>query len=220
MPTPSCDCCPNTFSSREAEGDLKRYREKGPDKTTRALIDALVAEGVGGATLLDIGGGIGAIPLELLAAGAVSAECVDATVAYVEAARSEAGRRGYADRFDAHVGDFVALASDIATADVVTLDRVVCCHPDLGALLGVASGHARRIVGLVYPRDSWWNRVAARVINLFGWLKRDPTRWYLHRPGEVDALLRAAGYRRREITRDMIWQVALYERTGSHEPTG
>ena len=214
MSDPSCDCCPNTFSSREAEGDLKRYRKKGPDKTTRALIDALVARGVGGATLLDIGGGIGAIQLELLAAGAAKAESVDASEAYVEVARAEAGRRGYADRMKAHVGDFVALAPDIATADVVTLDRVVCCYPDLGALLGVASGHARRIIGLVYPRDSWWNRVAARVINVFGWLKRDPTRWYLHRPGEVDALLRAAGFRRREISRELIWQVALYERTG------
>lgn len=214
MPDPSCDCCPNTFSSREAEGDLKRYREKGPDKTTRALIDALVARGVGGATLLDIGGGIGAIQLELLAAGAAKAESVDASEAYVEVARAEAERRGYADRTVARVGDFVALAGAIQPADVVTLDRVVCCYPDLPALLGAASDHARRVVGLVYPRDTWWNLVAARVINVFGWLKRDPTRWYLHRPGEVDAILRAAGYRGREVTRDMIWQVALYERTG------
>ena len=214
MPDPSCDCCPNTFSSREAEGDLKRYREKGPDKTTRALIDALVARGVGGATLLDIGGGIGAIQLELLAAGAAKAESVDASEAYVEVARAEAERRGYADRTVARVGDFVALAGAIEPADVVTLDRVVCCYPDLPALLGAASDHARRVVGLVYPRDTWWNLVAARVINVFGWLKRDPTRWYLHRPGEVDAILRAAGYRRREINRDLIWQVALYERTG------
>jgi len=214
VPDPSCDCCPNTFSSREAEGDLKRYREKGPDKTTRALIDALVARGVGGATLLDIGGGIGAIQLELLAAGAAKAESVDASEAYVEVARAEAERRGYADRTVARVGDFVALAGAIEPADVVTLDRVVCCYPDLPALLGAASDHARRVVGLVYPRDTWWNLVAARVINVFGWLKRDPTRWYLHRPGEVDAILRAAGYRRREINRDLIWQVALYERTG------
>lgn len=215
VPDPSCDCCPNTFSSREAEGDLKRYREKGPDRTTRALIDALIAEGVDGATLLDIGGGIGAIQLELLAAGAAKAESVEASEAYVDVARAEAERRGYAARTTAHVGDFVALARDIERADVVTLDRVVCCYPDLPAFLEAASDHARRVVGLVYPRDVWWNRVAARAIAAFGWLTRDATRWYLHRPGEVDDILRAAGYRRREITRDMIWQVALYERTGA-----
>lgn len=215
MPDLSCDCCPNTFSSRDAEGDLKRYREKGPDKTTRSLIDAIVAEGVEGASLLDIGGGIGVVQLELLAAGAASALSVDASEAYVEVALAEAERRGYGDRTTARVGDFVTLASKIEPADVVTLDRVVCCYPDLAALLGAASSHARRLVGLVYPRDSWWNRVAARAIAAFGWLTRDATRWYLHRPGDVDAILRAAGYRRREITRDMIWQVALYERAGA-----
>jgi SAM-dependent methyltransferase len=215
VPEPSCDCCPNTFSSRDAEGDLKRYREKGPDKTTRSLIDAILAEGVDGATLLDIGGGIGAIQLELLAAGAASALSVDASEAYVEVARAEAARRGFGDRTAGRMGDFVALAPDLEPADVVTLDRVVCCYPDVAALLGAASSHARRLIGLVYPRDSWWNRVAARAINAFGWLTRDSTRWYLHRPGEVDSILRAAGYRRREITRDMIWQVVLYERSGA-----
>jgi magnesium-protoporphyrin O-methyltransferase len=212
MPEPTCDCCPNTFSSRDAEGDLRRYREKGADKTTRALIDAIVAEGVDGASLLDIGGGIGAIPLELLAAGAARAESVDASEAYVDVARAEAERRGLGDRTAARVGDFVALAPGIEPADVVTLDRVVCCYPDLVALLEAAGSHARRLVGLVYPRDSWWNRVAARAIAVFGWLTRDATRWYLHRPGEVDAILRGSGYRRREVTRDMIWQVVLYTR--------
>ena len=57
------------FGTGEAEGDLKRYRRNGPDSTTKALIEAIVAEGVEGATLLDIGGGIGAIAFELLDAG-------------------------------------------------------------------------------------------------------------------------------------------------------
>ena len=213
MPEPRCDCCPNTFSSRDAEGDLKRYLEKGPDKTTRALIDAIVAEGVGGATLLDIGGGIGAVQLELLAAGAAKAESVDASEAYVEVARAEAERLGYGGRTAARVGDFVALAGAIDAADIVTLDRVVCCYADLPALVGAAADHARRIVGLVYPRDIWWNRLAAHTLNAFGWLTRAPTRWYLHRPGQLDAILQAAGFRRRDVTRDMIWQVALYQRT-------
>jgi magnesium-protoporphyrin O-methyltransferase len=201
------------FSSGEAENDLKRYRKKGPDPTTRALIEALVAEGVDGATLLDIGGGIGAIQLELLAAGAARAESVDASEAYVEVAHSEAERRGFADRTSGRVGDFVALAPDIEPADIVTLDRVVCCYPDLRALLEAAAGRARRLVGLVYPRDVWWNRIVARVINAFGWLTRNDTRWYLHRPGQVDALLRGAGYERREIKRNVIWQVVVYRRT-------
>jgi len=210
----TCTCgCPNTFSTKEAEGDLKRYIKQGPDRTTRALIDAIVAEGIDGATLLDIGGGVGAIPLELLAAGAASATAVDATEAYVAVARGEAERRGYGDRTSARAGDFVDLAPEIEPADVVTLDRVVCCDPNLLGLLGPAAERAKRMVGLVYPRDAWWNRVAARVITAFGWLTRDSTRWHLHPTSEIDAILRGAGFGRREIDRTLIWQVVLYVRT-------
>ena len=208
-----CTCgCPNTFSTKDAEGDLNRYRKQGPDGTTRALIDAIVAEGIDGATLLDIGGGIGAIPLELLAAGAASATSVDATEAYIAIARGEAERRGYGDRTSARVGAFEDLAPRIDSADVVTLDRVVCCDPDLPGLLRPAAERARRVVGLVYPRNAWWNRVAARAIAAFGWLTRNDTRWHLHRTGDVDAILREAGFRPREIELTLIWQVVLYVR--------
>jgi hypothetical protein len=207
-----CGCSPNTFSDREAANDLKRYLEKGPDKTTRALIDAIVATGVEGTTVLDVGGGVGAIQLELLAAGAARATAVDASEAYVETASAEARRRGYADRTSAHVGNFVDLAASIAPAEVVTLDRVVCCYPDVDALLGAATDKATRIVGLVYPRDIWWNRVVGRLMNAWSWLTRDATRWYLYRTDRVDGIMRRAGFAGREVTRDWIWQVVLYRR--------
>ena len=207
-----CGCSPNTFSDREAADDLKRYLEEGPDKTTRALLDAIVAEGVEGATVLDVGGGIGAIQLELLAAGATRSEAVDASASYIEMARAEAERRGYGDRTSGRVGDFVELASSVEPADIVTLDRVVCCYPDIDALLGAAAAKATRIVGLVYPRDIWWNRIAARVVNSWGWLTRDATRWYQYPTRQVDGIMRRAGFAGHEITRDWIWQVVLYRR--------
>jgi magnesium-protoporphyrin O-methyltransferase len=210
---PQCSCgCPNTFSTKAAEGDLKRYLKQGPDRTTRALVDAIVAEGVHGATLLDIGGGIGAIQLELLAAGAASATSVDATEAYVEVARREAERRGYGDRTSARAGDFAELAPEIESADVVTLDRVVCCDPDLSGLLEPAAARARRMVGLVYPREAWWNRIAARGIAAFGWVTRDATRWHLHTTRDIEAILAGAGFRAREIEQGLIWRVVLYVR--------
>ncbi len=216
MPDDPCSCgCPNTFDSKAAEGDLKRYLVQGPDGTTRALIDAIVGEGIEGATLLDIGGGIGAIQLELLAAGASRATAVDATEAYIDVARAEAGRRGYAGRVTTLVGTFESLASEIEPADVVTLDRVVCCDPDLPGLLGAVVTHAQRMVGLVYPRETWWNRIGARVIAVWGWLARDPTRWHLHRPAEIDAILRRAGFGSRDVDHSLIWHVVLYVREGA-----
>lgn len=210
---PSCDCGrANVFSSKEAENDLKRYRDKGPESSTRALIDAIVADGVEGQTLLDIGAGIGAIQLELLAAGLAHAESVDATEAYVETARGEAERRGFGDRVTGRVGDFVAVADDVASADIVTLDKVVCCYGDMPALLGRAAERARRAVGLVYPRETWWNRLASKFFAAWGWVTRDPTRWHIHPVADIDAVLGRAGFERHEIKRELIWHVAVYRR--------
>ena len=210
---PTCDCgCANVFTSREADADLKRYLREGPTKSTKALIEALIAEGIDGATLLDIGAGIGAIQLDLLAAGAASARSVDATEAYVETARREAERRGFGDRVDGRVGDFVTLAPEFEAADVVTLDKVVCCYADMPALLGRAADRARRVVGLVYPRQTWWNRAASRGFELWGWLTRDPTRWRLHRTADIDRLMSGAGFERHDVARDFIWHIVLYRR--------
>ena len=208
-----CDCgCANVFSSREAEGDLKRYRRSGPDSTTKALIEAVVAEGIEGATLLDIGGGIGAIAFELLDAGAASAQSVDATEAYIDVERQEAARRGVADRVTPRVGDFVALAPELEPADIVTLDKVVCCYLDMPALVARAADRSRRLVGLVFPRETWWNRVAARFIDAWSWLTRSPVRWRLHKPADIDQVLAGAGFERHDVSRDFIWHVVLYRR--------
>jgi magnesium-protoporphyrin O-methyltransferase len=210
---PPCDCgCPNVFSSKQAENDLKRYRKQGPDSSTKALIDALVADGVEGATLLDIGAGIGAIQLGLLAAGAAHADAVDATEAYVDTAREEAARRGFGDRTSSRVGDFVAIAGEVPPADVVTMDKVVCCNRDMPLLLSRAAARATRVVGLVYPRETWWNRAASRAIAAWGWLTRDPTRWYIHRTVDIDAVLGRAGFERHDVKRELLWHVVLYRR--------
>jgi Methyltransferase domain len=208
-----CACgCANTFSTKDADVDLDRYRREGANPSTRALLAAIVAEGIEGATLLDIGAGIGAIQLELLAAGLASARSVDASEPYVAVARAEAERRGYEARTDGWVGDFVAIADTIAAADIVTLDKVVCCYSDMRSLVRSAGEHATRMVGLVYPRETWWNRLGSRLFAVIGWITRDPTRWHIHSARELDATLRAAGFVGREIRRELVWRVALYVR--------
>jgi SAM-dependent methyltransferase len=211
-----CDCpgCPNVFSNAAARDGLRRYRRRGPDRTTRELIDAIVVEGVAGRTVLDIGGGIGAIQLELLAAGAVRTTSVDASPPYVSAARDEAARRGYAERTRHLEGDFVALASEVEPADVVTLDRMVCCYGDVTRLINRSVEHARQMIGLVYPRDAWWTRGLASVMNATGRNTRGKLRWYIHREAALDGRIRAAGFERRFIRRHPLWQVALYVRPG------
>jgi magnesium-protoporphyrin O-methyltransferase len=195
-----------------ANADLEDYRKHGAEGETRDLIEAIRKRGVEGASLLDIGGGVGVIGHELLAAGASRLTDVDASHAYIEAARWLAEQRGTTDRAEYRYGDFVSLAAEIDPADVVTLDRVVCCYPDWRALVDASVSHAQRLYGLVYPVDRWWIRIGARVGNLALALFRQSFRFYVHPSQELDARVRDAGLARVFGRRGWIWQVVLYER--------
>jgi 2-polyprenyl-3-methyl-5-hydroxy-6-metoxy-1,4-benzoquinol methylase len=155
-------CCQgfdDVFGAKTAERDLARYRRRGPTRPTRRLIAELRERGVAGATVLDIGGGIGAVQQGLLDAGAERATSVEASGAFVRAAREEAERLGRGDRIAYRQGDYVELAAGLEPADVVTLDRVICCYGDVEALVGRSADHARRLYGLVHPREAWWTRL-------------------------------------------------------------
>ena len=181
-------------------------------RMTRALIDALAEGGVERQTVLDIGGGVGAVHHELLRSGAATAVDVDASRAYISAARDEAARQGHADRVQYVAGDFVAVAPEIAPADLVALDRVICCYPDMASLVGRSASLARRRYGLVYPRDTWFSRVGIRILNLQCRLTRSPFRAYVHRTADVEAIVASHGLVRRLHRTSLIWQLSLFER--------
>ncbi len=212
-----CGCrgAESVFSQRYVAKELKRYRRHGPRSTTKMLLSALTAEGVEGATLLDIGGGIGVIQHELLEAGASRAVGAEAVDGYLEVARREAARRGLADRLEQRYGDFVQLAPQLQEADVVTLDRVICCYPDMNALVGLSVDKARRLYGVVYPRHVWWTRLGLRFLNVFLWIARNPFRVFTHHTDDVDRLIRRAGFQQRYYRETLLWQVVLYRRNGS-----
>jgi magnesium-protoporphyrin O-methyltransferase len=155
-----CDQCQDieqVFNEKDARKELKKYLKKGAPKSTRLLVSALEKEGVEGGNLLDIGGGIGVIQQE--------AWNVDAASGYVEVSREEAKRQGYADRVGYTHGNFVELASEVEEADVVTLDRVICCFPDMRSLVALSAEKARNVYGLVFPKDTWWLKLAAAILN-------------------------------------------------------
>jgi magnesium-protoporphyrin O-methyltransferase len=191
---------------------LRRFRRRGPIRSTQLLIDGLRGAGVGGASLIDIGGGVGAIHHTLLDAGAASAAQVDISPEYNKAARDEAARRGHGDRVSFIHGDFVQLAAELPDADIVTLDRVICCYPDMPALVGAAADRARRLIGAVYPPDTWWTRIGVRAVNALMRLRRSEFRVYMHSPSDIDDVLQRRGFDCVTRRRTMLWQIAIYER--------
>ena len=62
--------CDQFFSHRFARRVAKRYRKRGLDKTARRIVEFLESRGLDGATVLEVGGGVGEIQLELLKRGA------------------------------------------------------------------------------------------------------------------------------------------------------
>lgn len=207
-----CAATQRQFTAAVAERDLTLYRRRGPDPTTRLLRDAIMGAGSEG-SVLDVGAGIGALSLELLAAGASRATAVEAASAYVAAAREEAGRRNVSDRFELHHGDFVSLAEDLAPADVVVMDRVVCCYPACQPLLETALRHSRRLFALSYPRDRWYVRAVVTLQNRARGLFRNPFRTFVHSAPMMEALIARHGFARMQRRQTMVWSVDLYVRT-------
>jgi len=212
----SRDCCrpdyDTLFDGRAARRELKAYRRKGAEGTTRRLVDAIRAHGVDGATVLDIGGGVGVIGAELLASGASALTDVDASGPYLAAARGEIERRGFGERASFRHGDFVALADEIEPADVVTLDRVVCCYDDWEALVSHSTVRALRLYGLVIPRDRWWMRVAIGTVRTVGRLFGQAFPFHVHPERSIDDQIRSAGFELVFARRGLAWQTLLYRR--------
>jgi 2-polyprenyl-3-methyl-5-hydroxy-6-metoxy-1,4-benzoquinol methylase len=209
------NCCPydleTEFDERVVARDLEAYRSRGLPAVTRRLLDALVAEGVEGRTLLDIGGGVGAIHHGLLRAGLASVTDVDGSSTYLSAAREEAQRQGHADRISYRHGDFVQLADEVEPADIVTLIGVLCCYPHMESLVRVSAVRARHLYGLVYPRSTWWMHAAAAAFGaLRPLLGAGPG--FVHAERDVDATVREAHLVPLLQTSSSYWRVELYRR--------
>jgi len=207
-----CDGFASIFDEATARRDRDRYHRDGPDKTTSLLLELLTPYWSSASTVLDIGGGIGILDMELLRAGAGHATLVDASTAYLAVARDEARRAGLLDRIDFVEGDFVRHAPTIDRADVVTLDRVICCYPDMEALVAESSGRARTAYGIVLPRDRRTTRWAIALSNAWYRFRRKAYRAFVHPTARVDEIAAANGLRLRAERQTWIWRVAVYDR--------
>ncbi len=212
MPCCCCEITDRTFGQADARADLRQYHKGKVPAHTSELLRVIRAQGFSGAKLIDVGGGVGVLHPELLKDVAASAIHVDASSAYLEAAQEEAKRLGQVDRVQFIHADFTDVSRDVAAAEIVTLDRVVCCYPDARTLLDRAAERCRQAFGLTYPRDVWYVRWTIGLINLLQRIRRDPFRVFLHSPKDLDAILRAAGLRRISLRRFAVWEVALYLR--------
>jgi magnesium-protoporphyrin O-methyltransferase len=200
------------FGRRRAARGAKAYRRKGLAASARRLVDGLVAGDVTGLSVLEVGGGVGAIQAELLAAGAERATNVDLSPEWEAEAAGLIAEQGLDGRVERRVGDFVTIAHDIPAADVVVLHRVVCCYPDWRGLLGRATSKAMTAVALTFPRDRWPTRLTLGLENLLRRIRGQEFRAFVHPARAMLELVQDAGFEITSDTSDMVWRSVVLHR--------
>jgi hypothetical protein len=211
------DCCSpkgyrQIFSERNARSDARRYRRRGLDEVSRIIVRLACERGVAHRTLLEVGGGVGAIEIELLKAGLSSAVSVELTPTYEEEAGALLREQGLEGRVERRVLDFAKAGGGVDPADFVVLNRVLCCYPDMPLLAGAAADHARKALLLSFPNNRWWTRLAFTLSNVALRLARRQFRIFLHPPASILATAERHGLRATYSAPGRIWHVLALER--------
>lgn len=211
------DCCGRpgydaTFDDRFARRMSRRYAKRGLTRTQQRLVSFVTEHGVVGASVLEIGGGVGEVQVELLRRGAGQVTNTEISTSYEQRAAELLDQAGLSDRVDRRFVDIAETPDQVAEADVVVLHRVVCCYPHYGKLLSAAGSHARRLLVFSYPPAGPVTRTIIWWENLLRRLRGNEFRSYAHSPRGMVAVLEAQGLRATYRHRGWSWNVVGLER--------
>jgi 2-polyprenyl-3-methyl-5-hydroxy-6-metoxy-1,4-benzoquinol methylase len=193
----------------------KRYRKKGLDKTARQIVEFLEARDIEGASVIEIGGGVGEIQLELLKRGADRTTNLELSPAYEGEAKALLEEAGFGERAHRRLHDIAVDPASVEPADVVVLHRVVCCYPDYERLLSAAADKAKRLLVFSHPRRNPISRAVVALQNACFRLRRNEFRTFAHPPAAMLAVLESRGMEATADHRGVAWQVAGLERNRS-----
>jgi magnesium-protoporphyrin O-methyltransferase len=214
------DCCDrdaydDVFGDRFARRVARRYRKRGLDRTRRRVVDFLSVHGIEEATVLEIGGGIGEVHLELLRRGARAVTNLEISTSYEEQAARLLEGSGLGDRVTRRFLDIASSPKDVEPADVVVLHRVVCCYPDYERLLSAAASHARQLLVFSHPPRTLVTRLSFSFDNLVRRLRRNDFRAFVHPPEAMVAVVESQGMSVEYRHRGLSWIVVGFERPAS-----
>jgi 16S rRNA G966 N2-methylase RsmD len=204
--------CDGFFTARMAKRAADRYRKKGVDKTAKRMLAFLEEQGVEGATILEIGGGVGEVQIELLKRGAAHALNLELSPGYDEEAMRLVREAALEGRTERRLHDVATDPIGVEPADVVVLHRVVCCYPDYERLLGAAADHARRLLVFSYPPRNVLSRLLLGAQNLLFRLRRKEFRTFAHPPARMLRVVEEHGLLLAYTHRPVVWQIAGFER--------
>ena len=120
-------------------------------------------------------------------------------------------RRGRTKEVELTRGDFVEVGATVPMADVVTLDRVVCCYPVYEPLLGEALRHTARAFALSYPRDRWYVRAVVSVDNALR-RRKNEFRTFVHPEARIREVIGRAGFKLVFRKHTLVWSADVFVR--------
>jgi 16S rRNA G966 N2-methylase RsmD len=211
------DCCNRTgyqtvFSDRFARRVARTYRKRGLDPTQRRMVSFLTDRGIKDASVLEIGGGVGEMQIELLSRGAREATNLEISRSYETQAAALLGRSGMTDRVRRRFVDIATSPDEVEPANVVVLHRVVCCYPDYERLLSAAASHAKRLLVYSHPPRNLLSRMMIGCENLLRRLRGNDFRAFVHPPAAMIKAAQAQGLSVSYRHRGMSWTIAGFER--------
>lgn len=179
------------------------------------MVDFLESRGIDDTTVLDIGGGVGDLHVELLRRGARSATNLELSPNYDDDARALMERHGLSDRITRRAVDIARAPEAVQPADVVVLHRVVCCYPDYVGLLSAAGDHARSLLVFSHPTRNAATGVLLRLENGWHRLRGREFRNFAHDPAAMVRVVEGTGLRQVMQHRGPLWSAVGFERTSS-----
>ena len=214
----NCCCAPpptqgtNDFFSQRAAKFLRKFRKKGLDKETRLLEQGILGGAIAGASILEIGCGVGGLHMRLLQQGAATATGIDIAAGMIDGARQLSAELGLDHRVQYSIGDFAAQPEPFEKADIVIMDKVVCCYEQIDLLMRESLIRASTTYAIVFPRDTPLSRIgfqmfiaALRIIRL-----RFHPFW--HDWEKMNGTIIASGFEEQYSASTLLWTARVYRR--------
>jgi ubiquinone/menaquinone biosynthesis C-methylase UbiE len=200
--------------SHQAKRYAKRYRRRGLDEAQRIMLKKLGWAGIDGRKILEVGCGAGGLHLSLLRRGAASAIGIEISEGMIAQAKKLAGELGVEDKVSYLRGDMVSMSGSAGSADIVLLDKVLCCYANPEALIRISTAKATMIYAVSYPRNAWFARVGFSVVERMGILFHWSFHPFYHPPTWLDATIKSQGFQEIDSGSTLIWQVKVFRREG------
>jgi SAM-dependent methyltransferase len=205
------------FGTKTVERDARRYRAKGLTGSAAWLLHALAEDGITDRSVLEVGGGIGGLQIELLEAGAGHATNVEIIDSYEATARALIDEHGLEARVERQIADYAQHPDHAPAADIVIMHRVICCYSDPDALIAAACARALDRVAVTIPRETWWLKLGFWGMNVWLRLRRIAFRGYVHPHAQILDVASSHSFHATRQDEGLIWKSLILQHTAAEQ---